>query len=304
MNRENILFRVLKNPAKIKYNIYKRFFIRHVDDKKFIAALYKAAFGKDLDLEHPVTYNEKLQWLKLYYRDERYVKLVDKYEVKGIVSKTIGKEYIIDTIGLYNSFDEIDFSVLPEKFVLKCTHDSGSIVICQNKATLDIVAARAKLEKRLERNPFWDSREWPYKNVTPRIICEKLLENSDGSEIIDYKFMCFNGVPKCVFICSNRLGKLLCVDFYDMDWNHLPFERHYPNSKTIHKKPHNFELMIELAKKLSGGMPHVRVDFYEVNDKVYFGELTFFPGSGVEEFFPERYDQIIGDWLELPQKTK
>lgn len=298
----NRIMRLIRNPYKLKYNIYKRFFIRNVSDKAYLEALYAAAFGKKLNLEAPVTYNEKLQWLKLYDRNPEYTSLVDKYDVKAIVAAIIGEDYIIETYGIYNSFEQIDFSTLPNKFVLKCTHDSGSIVICNNKEDLSFADSRKKLEKRLHNNPFWDSREWPYKNVQPRIICEKLLENDDKSEILDYKFMCFNGEPKCVFICSNRLENNLCVDFYDMEWNHMPFQRHYPNNPKAFAKPLNFNLMIELSKKLSAGKPHVRVDFYEVNGKVYFGELTFFPGSGVEEFSPESYDELFGSWINLPEK--
>ncbi len=303
MSLERIL-KVIKNPSKIKYNIYKRFFIKQIDDRRFLEALYQAAFGRKLDLTSPKTYNEKLQWLKLYNRDPLYTRLVDKYDVKAYVSGIIGEEYIIPSYGIYENFDEIDFAVLPEKFVLKCTHDSGSVVFCTKKQALDITKTKEKLEKRLKNNPFWDSREWPYKNVKPRIICEKLLEKADGTEIVDYKFMCFNGEPKCIFICSNRRNGKLCVDFYDMEWNHLPFERHYPNSRTEQRKPVEFELMCTLARKLSKGMPHVRVDFYEVDGKVYFGELTFFPGSGVEEFTPEKYDYIIGEWLVLPEEKR
>ena len=296
------LLKIIKNPYKIKYIWYKHFCIKKVSDKKYLEAFYSAAFGHKMDFDNPKTYNQKLQWLKLYYRNPKYVDLVDKYEVKKIVEDIIGKEYLIDTYGIYSSFSEIDFSILPDQFVLKCTHDSGSVILCKDKKKLNLEEAREKLEYRLFQNPFWDNREWPYKNVVPRIICEKYLKNDDESEILDYKFMCFDGEPKCVFICSNRLGKELYVDFFDLEWNHLPFERHYHNSPEKIDPPKNLELMISLAKKLSKGMPHVRVDFYEVNGRVYFGELTFFPGSGAEEFTPDFYDKMLGDWITLPEK--
>lgn len=298
----NKLLHVITNPYKIRYNLYKRFFIKRVDDKKFVEVTYAAAFGKKPDLIAPKTFNEKLQWLKLYDHNPLYTKLVDKCDVKEYVAQTIGEQYIIPTYGVFESVAEIQWGKLPNEFVLKCTHDSGSIVICKDKKTLNRTTAEKKLSSRMNSNPFWDSREWPYKNVKPRIICEKLLRNSCDEELLDYKFMCFNGKPRCVFICSNRFQEGgVYVDFFDMNWEHMPMQRHYANNPSrVFKKPENFELMIQLSSKLSEKIPFVRVDFYEVDGKVYFGELTFYPGSGVEEFTPEEYDELLGSWLQLP----
>lgn len=273
-----------------------------LEDKKYLKILYRKAFKKELNLENPQTFNEKLQWLKLNDRKDIYTTMVDKYEVKKHVSAIIGKEYIIPTLGIYDSFNEIDFEKLPDKFAIKCTHDSGGVVICKDKKELDIKKARNKINKSLKKNYYYSSREWPYKNVKPRIIIEELLEDEGNEDLIDYKFMCFNGKVKCSFVCLNRRSKEgLNVDFYDLKWNKMPFERHYPNSKEILEKPKNYEKMIELAEKLAEGISFVRVDFYNIKGKIYFGELTFYPGAGIEEFTPNEWDKKLGDMIILPK---
>lgn len=277
-------------------------FFHKMSDEKFVKMQFKNVFGYKLDLENPVTYNEKLQWLKLYDRKPIYTKMVDKYEVKNIIEKTIGKEYIIPTLGVYDSFDEINFEEMPNQFVIKCTHDSGGNVICTDKSTLNLKKAKKKIEKSLKNNYYWQNREWPYKNVKPRIIIEKYMVDESGYELKDYKFMCFNGKPKCSFVCLNRKSKSgLNVDFYDLEWNKMPFQRHYPNSNIILNKPKNYETMIRLAERLAKNIPFVRVDFYNINGKIYFGELTFFPGSGLEEFTPYEWDKKLGKLLILPK---
>ena len=274
--------------------------LKHLSDELCIKIEYYSIFGKKCDLNSPKTFNEKLQWLKLYDRNPKYTNMVDKYEAKEYVSNIIGEEYIIPTIGIYNNFNEINFSDLPEKFIMKCTHDSGSTVICENKALFDVKNAEKKINKKLRKNYYYATREWPYKNIKPRIIVEKYLENKNKEELIDYKFMCFNGKVKCSFVCLDRRAHGgLKVDFYDLNWKKMPFQRHYPNSKKILPKPQNYELMLELAEKLAMEIPFVRVDFYEINGKVYFGELTFFPGAGLEEFTPQEYDKRLGDLLDL-----
>ena len=295
---------IMKEPKFILYYIDKYLKIR-ISDKTYLEILYKKIFNKELDLDNPKTFNEKLQWLKLYDRNSQYTEMVDKYQVKKYIADLIGEGYIIPTLGIYDKFDEIDFDKLPNQFVLKCTHDSGSTVICRDKNYFDYKLARKKIEKALKRNFFYGGREWPYKYIKPRIIVEKYMESEDGKGLLDYKFMCFNGKVKCYFVCLDRNNqKGLKVDFYDIEWNKLPFARHYPNSKIIVPKPKNYDLMIELAEKLSKEIPFVRVDFYEIDEKIYFGELTFYPGSGYEEFTPEKYDRVLGDMLELPGEKK
>lgn len=277
---------------------------RWVDDITYLKVLYKGFIGKKINLDNPSTFNEKLQWLKLYDRQDQYTLLVDKYEVKKIVAEMIGQEYIIPTIGVWNSFDEIDFKSLPKQFVLKCTHDSGGLVICKNKDTFDMDAARKKINRCLQSNYYWRGREWPYKNVKPRILAEEYVEDSTTNDLRDYKFFAFDGVPKALFIATDRQDASIDTkfDFFDMDFNHLPFTNGHPNANQVPEKPRHFELMKDLTARLSTGIPQVRVDFYEVNRKVYFGELTLFHWSGFVPFNPEEWDKTFGSWITLPKK--
>lgn len=271
-----------------------------MSDERFLKKEYYLAMGKTLNLNTPKTFNEKLQWLKLYNREPQYTMMVDKYAVKQYVANKIGSQYIIPTLGVWNHFDEIDFDELPNQFVLKCTHDSGGIVICKDKLKLDKRAAKQKLEYYLKRKYYYVHREWPYKNVKPRIIAEKYMSNDNGEDLNDYKLMCFNGQVKATFVCSDRFSEDgLKVTFYDTNWKRMPFERHYLASKTDIARPKTYDEMLILAEKLAFQIPFVRVDFYEVHGRVYFGELTFFPGSGYEEFTPEEWDKKLGDWINL-----
>lgn len=230
--------------------------------------------------------------------------MVDKCLAKEYVANIIGKEYIIPTIAVYNTVEEIDWSLLPNQFVIKCTHDSGGIVICKDKSKLDIEQAKAVLERGLTRHYFNLNREWPYKNVKRRLICEEYKEDESGFELKDYKWFCFNGVPRAMFIASDRQDKTVETkfDFFDMDFNHLPFTNGHPNANREIRKPKGFEEMKRLAAKLSQGLPHVRVDFYDINGKIYFGELTFYHWSGMVPFVPEEWDYKFGEWIELPNK--
>ena len=261
---------------------------------------YKAKMGCKLNLENPVLFNEKLQWLKIHDHNPIYTTFVDKYEVKDYVKNIIGEEYIIPTLGVYDKFDEIDFDTLPNQFVIKCTHDSGGIVICKDKNTLDIDAARKKINHYLKRKFFYENREWPYKNVKPRIIIEKYMQNSNNTELIDYKLFCFNGNPKITLCCSERFSSSnMCETWFDENWNLLDIvENHHRIDKSI-KCPTNFELMKSLANKLASDIAFLRVDFYEINGKVYFGELTFYPASGYERFEPEEWNKKLGDMINL-----
>uniref|UniRef100_UPI0040562FD9 ATP-grasp fold amidoligase family protein n=1 Tax=Acetatifactor sp. TaxID=1872090 RepID=UPI0040562FD9 len=257
--------------------------------------------GYPLNLSNPRTFNEKLQWLKLYDRNLEYIKKVDKYAVKNYVIEKIGEQYLIPTLGVWDTFEQISFDELPNQFVLKCTHDSGGIVICRDKSDFDIEAAKYRLSKSLKINYFWGNREWPYKNVKPRIIAEKYMEDSTGNDLIDYKVMCFNGEPKCTFVCENRSSKeKFTITVYDTDWNIMPFEREHPRRKQPGKRPSTYEEMMRLSKKLSENIPFVRVDFYEIQGKLYFGEMTFYPGAGFTPFKPYEWDIKLGEWLILP----
>lgn len=275
--------------------------LRGWDDERYLKLVYRLRIGRPLNLENPKTFNEKLQWLKLHDRNPLYAKLVDKAEVKPWVAERIGWEHIVPTLGVWDTFDEIDFDKLPERFVLKCTHDSGGLVICRDRSTFDVPAARRVIERSLSRNYFWTGREWPYKNVRPRIIAEEYLDPAEGlSDLTDYKVMCFDGRARCEFTCTGRADGDLRVDFFDTDWNHMPFTRHYPNADVPPEIPTRLKDMIFMAERLSEGMPFVRVDFYEVAGRCYFGELTFYPGCGMEEFVPECWDNELGSWIVLP----
>ncbi|MBQ3667088.1 MAG: hypothetical protein II913_03410 [Elusimicrobiaceae bacterium] len=272
--------------------------LRLLPDEWYIQLQYFYHFHRFANLKNPQTFNEKLQWLKLHDHNPLYTTLVDKYAVKKWVADKIGEEYIIPTLGVWNKAEDIDFDKLPNQFVLKVNHDSGGLVICRDKSKLDKQAAIAKLSGALKNNGYWYGREWPYKNVKPCILAEKYIEDAETKELWDYKLMCFNGKVRCSFVCTERFTENgLKVTFYDDDWNIMPFERHYPRRKTPMAKPLNYEEMVNLAEKLSKGIPFVRVDFYSVQGKTYFGELTFYPGSGLEEFVPSEWDKKIGDWL-------
>ncbi|WP_448379491.1 ATP-grasp fold amidoligase family protein [Fervidobacterium sp.] len=297
----NKLFRALSNPRQALLYLLKLRISRLIPDKAYLKLKYRIIFGKKLNLNNPQTFNEKLQWLKLYDRNPMYTMLTDKYEVRKYVAEVIGEEHLIPLLGVWERFEEIDFDKLPNEFVLKPTHTSGDIFICKDKSKVDLTELRKIVNKWLKREYYWFHREWPYKNIKPRIIAEKYMVDDSGVELKDYKFMCFNGKPKILFVASNRhLEGGVKIDFYDLDWNLLPFERHYKRSGKVMPKPRSFNKMIEIAEKLSQGIPFVRVDLYEVDGHPYFGELTFYPGAGFEEFTPEEWDYIIGSWLQLP----
>lgn len=279
--------------------------LKFLPDVPFLKLKYRVAMKKKLNLKNPITYNEKLQWLKLHDRKPIYTDMVDKYEAKRYVAERIGEEYIIKTLGVWDHFDEIDFDKLPDRFVLKCTHDSGGLVIVKDKNTLDKAAAKEKIEKCLKRNFYYAGREWPYKNVKPRVLAEEYMEDSKTAELRDYKFFAFNGKVKALFIASERQkeNEETKFDFFDAEYNHLPVRNGHPNAEIPPEKPENFEKMKELAGKLSEGIPHLRVDFYEVDGKIYFGELTFSHWSGMVPFEPDEWDKTFGDWIELPNKN-
>lgn len=272
-------------------------------DRLYLKILFPLRTGYPLNLDSPQTFNEKLQWLKLHDYHPEYSRMVDKAEAKEYVSNIIGKEYIIPTIAVYNSAKEIEFDALPDQFVLKCTHDSGSVIVCRDKQQLNQAVIKKKISKMLNRNYFYKSREYPYKSVVPRIIAEKYLESSDGKELKDYKFYCFDGDPIYCQVISDRKSRK-SIDFFDKEWHHQPFHRTkgYPFSEKMPLRPVNHAKMLELAARLSSGHPFLRVDFYEINRQIYFGELTFFPASGMGAFSPKEWDYKFGELIHLPDR--
>lgn len=291
----------LYSPRRLILSLTEHGCFNWLPDIPFLRLKFYLCMGEKLNLKSPVTFSEKLQWLKLYDRNPRYIDLVDKCAVKEYVASIIGQEYLIPTIQVFESEKEIDLSALPNRFVLKGTHDSGSVVLCRDISSFDITAARKKLKKALQRSGFQFGREWPYKNVRPRIIAEQYLDSADG-DLPDYKFHCFNGKVKLILVCKDRFRESgITEDFFDEKWNHLPVKRpNSPSSRMPIEKPEKLEEMISLAEKLSENIPFLRVDFYYANGEIYFGELTFFPASGFSKFEPEEWDEILGTWLELP----
>ena len=305
MSKINTFFKLLKTPIKLIPPLASKGLLNWMTDKSLLKLMYKSRMGKSLDLDNPKSYNEKLQWLKLYDRNPMYTKLVDKYEVRSHIAETIGKEYLIPLYGVWENPDEIDFDSLPDQFVLKCTHDSGSVIICDDKSKLDKNRVKKKLKKALRFNFYYHGREWPYKNVKPRIIAEKYMLNAEGSaELTDYKWFCFDGIAKAMFIATDRQTprEETKFDFFDMEFRHLPFTNGHPNATRVIEKPASFALMRELAERVSQDIPHVRVDFYEADGQVYFGEMTFYHWNGMTPFQPEEWDNIFGSWIQLSEK--
>lgn len=275
-------------------------------DETYLKIQFKLRMGYPLNLDNPMTFSEKLQWLKLNDRNPRYTKLVDKYDVKTFVITTIGAQYIIPTIGVWDTVDAIQWESLPQQFVLKTTQGGGSygVIVCRDKSRLDKNLAVKRINKALKQDIYKTFREWPYKKIKGRIIAEEYMEQEDGSDLIDYKFFCFNGEPIFLYVRWNAPSdREEHINFITLDWKPAPFYRPdcRPSSNLPHK-PVKFEEMKELTRKLSKGIPFVRVDLYEINSKVYFSELTFYPSSGLLPFEPMEWDRIIGDMLILPQK--
>lgn len=303
VSKAKALCRVLTNAETRFGFLASHGFLKNMPSDRFLRKCYGLKMGKPLDLENPVTYTEKLQWLKVYDHRPEYTRMVDKYAAKAYVADQIGAQYIIPMLGAWERAEDIDFDSLPQRFVLKTTHDSGGIVVCKDKRELDIEKAKEKLQYALGRSYYENNREWPYKNVKPRIIAESYMEDSRQGELRDYKFFTFGGVPKVLYIAQGRgRGEPTVADFFDMEFNHLPFTIDHEMADVPPEKPENFELMKSLAAKLSEGTPQLRVDFYEVDGKVYFGEMTFFHCSGMVPFHPEQWDRTFGDWVTLPPK--
>ena len=275
-------------------------------NKQYQKLQYYLNTGKRLNIKNPKLYQEKIQWLKLYYHNPIMTTLVDKAGVRDYIKSTIGEEYLVPVYGIYDKWSDIDFDALPNEFVIKCTHDSGSVSICKNKSNWDKIKAREIIEKSLSMNYFWRAREWAYKNVKPRIIIEEYLKDNKFEDAPDYKFFCFDGKVRMFRINTGRHSKEgLKSNFYELPWKRMDIgEQGYANNLEEETMPAQFEKMVQLAELLSNGFPHVRIDFNYINDKIYFGEFTFYHNGGRHLFNPYESNIAIGNWLKLPKKIK
>lgn len=279
----------------------RRGLLNFVPDALFLRLQYYLKLGRRLNLAQPSLYNEKLQWLKLHDHRPEYCTYVDKLAVRDYVAAKAGEKYLIPLIAACERVDQIDWDALPQRFVIKCTHGSSSNIICADKSQLDVAAAKSKLEGWMQRNWFWLSREWPYKNVRPRIIVEKFMGGADGSVPYDYKLMCFDGEPRYIVVDADRYTGHT-RNYYDTSWVKQPMRNRHPNCAHEIPRPPQLEEMLDVARKLSQGIPHVRIDLYVVDGAVYFGEMTFFHGFGMEVFEPRAFEQHMGDLISLPGK--
>ncbi len=265
--------------------------------KEQIRRQFTTFFGYEPDLDNPITFNEKIQRYKLYYRDPFFSSITDKYEVRKYIAEKIGKQYLIPLIGVYKSFDEISIQDLPHQFVLKATHGSGWNLLCYDKNTFDWSAAREKSTQWLKTNFYDRYYEWAYKSIKPRLILEQMLLDTSGDIPYDYKFFCFHGHPKFVQVEIDRFSDHT-RNFFDLNWTPMPVTKGLPRSRKSIDPPQKLSEMITLAEKLSTGIPFVRVDFYALPE-VYFGEMTLYPAAGYKKFDPPEWDTIIGSWLHI-----
>ncbi len=288
----------------VKQRIYRKIcvcFGKYIPDKTYLKLLYETRIGKKLNLKNPITFDEKLQWLKLYDRKDEYTVWADKYEVRNYVAEKLGEQYLIPLLGVWNSADELKLDDLPEQFVLKCTHDSASVCICTNKKNFDWNAAMDKLQKSLNQNYYWHSREWPYKNITPRIIAEAYMTDESGTELKDYKIYTFGGEPYLIQVDFDRFHNHR-RNLYTTEWEYIDETIEYskdPNVKIA--KPEHLEEMLECSRKLAVGTISLRTDFYSINGKIYFGEITFYQEAGFAHFEHEEFAKKLGDQIKLPK---
>ena len=302
----------LKNPGKRIPLLFLKLFSQLFSDESYLRYKFYLSMGYKLNLDNPRTFSEKLQWLKIHNRKPEYTTMVDKHAVKDYVTNKIGAKYIIPTIGVWDNVEDIDWDSLPNQFVLKTTHGGGGggVVVCKNKATLDKQKTIKSLKSSLSQDIYKNLREWPYKNVPKRIIAEQYMTDGSSKDLPDYKFFCFDGEPKYCQVIRDRHTKET-IDFYDMEWNHMPFIGLNPvvsncqtlvvsNGKTPVAKPMHLDKMIEICQKLSKDIPFSRIDLYVINDKEYFGEITFYPASGMGTFTPDEWNYRLGDLLNLP----
>lgn len=272
-----------------------------MSDEQYLKMTFKTIVGYDLDLDHVETFTEKMQWIKLNDRKPVYTTMVDKYAAKDYVAGMIGREHIIPTIGVWNHFNEIDFTMLPQRFVLKTTHNSGGVIVCRDKKVFNISAAKKRIDKNLSFNYYKIGREWPYKNVPPRVIAEEYMEDTNSPELIDYKFFCFDGEPLFLYVSQGMSNHITArMSFVTFDWELAPYERKdYRPFEILPPKPTKFNEMVELSKILSKGHAFLRVDLYEINETVYFSELTLTPCGGFIPFKSLDQDRAMGKLLKV-----
>lgn len=292
------IVKYLKNPRFALEIIICKTIGRWIPDKQYISLVYRLRFRRKLNWDNPQTFNEKLNWEKLFDRRKQYSILADKYAVKQYVAEHIGKEYVVDNYGVFNSWDDIDFKKLPDQFVMKCTHDSGGAFICRNKSEFDFVDVRKTIEKNLKGNFYISNREWPYLNISRRIIVDRYLDDHTGKELRDYKFWCFNGKP--IYMYCTIKGNDVYENFYDMDFQPVMIDHGFPRHQPEFDCPSNFDLMKNLASTLSKDIPFVRIDFFDVDGHVYFGEFTFYDWGGMRPF-GGNWDESLGKLIELPK---
>lgn len=279
-------------------------FFHNLSDEELIRRSYETQMGKKLNLDNPETFNEKIQWIKLHYRKPEYTLLTDKYEVKKWVAEKSREVHVPQLLGVWESVEDIDYDKLPNKFVLKCTHDSGGLVICLDKATFNRKKAKKKLTRCLKRNYYWGRREWQYKDIKPRIIAEEYLEGIGGKNSVEYKVSCFDGKVKFITVCQGKAHETYndrTNDHYSRDWSErYPFEVYYKSCGRDIEKPNELEELVSISETLAEGFPYVRVDCYIVNGKIYFGEMTFSTWSGLAKFNDEKWDYLLGSWIPIP----
>ena len=304
MSKFKTMLKLVKTPKKMIIPLADNGVLNWIPDEAYLRLAFYCQMGKPLDLNKPKTFSEKLQWLKLHDRKELYHTLVDKYEVKEYVASIIGPEYIVPTLGVWNDPDEIKIEELPDQFVLKCTHDSGSVVICRDKSTFDKKEAMQRLKKHANKSIFWFGREWPYKGIKPRIIAEEYLGGGDKG-LNDYKVLCFHGIPKLIEVHEGRMTANHTQDFYTTKWERTEIaQENEPRSDNPINPPDQLELILDLSSRLAKDFIHIRIDWYIANNKLYFGEITFYDGSGFCAFTNERFDVEIGNWIHLPIDLK
>lgn len=285
----------------MKYFLLK--LLRFIPDKIYLWMIFYKNTREIINFKNPEGFNEKLQWLKINDRNPEFTKLTDKYEVKKYIADQIGEQYVIPILGVwYNAYD-IDFDKLPNQFVLKCNHDSRSVIICKDKSKFDIKSAIKKLNRHLKFNAYWYGREWPYKNIKPCIIAEEFMEEQKDQALVDYKVFCFNGKAKLIEVIRGRYTENYTQDIYDIEWNNTGIGQGYKTDKSYLEIPDFLEEMIKLSEKLAKDIIHVRVDWYFINNQLYFGELTFFDGSGFAPFENKADDLLLGSWLDLKSSS-
>lgn len=291
----------VKNPSLIVLRIWISNARLIKSDKLYLNVLYFLRTGKKMSFDNPKSFSQKMQWLKINKNNTPIcTKMVDKYEVRELIKEKIGEEYLIPLYGVWNDFDEIDFKKLPSQFVLKTTHDSGTVIICEDKSKLDIHLVKKKINKSLNNNNFfWKGREYTYKNVKPRIIAEKLMVNNDGSNIMDFKFFNFHGKAKFILVDTDKLQDHK-HSFHDLNMKLLPFYcGKNKQNNVIVDKPEKLDEMVRISEILSKDFSFLRVDLYNINNQIYFGELTFHHNGGTVLFSPYEWDLKIGDLIKL-----